>query len=296
MTTTIYLTSSSGEDNNDPTDTVGIYDDWHGRWVYPMQTDPHRVQAAYREVAQACEIEKSRAEKWAVANDTLLLDRVLKRIDRDTDRILDLGCCGWPWITNYLHTEGYNVVGVDMHDDQWVEHNLVKELGVDLIQYDGQQLPFNLGAFDCVLMFGVLEHVGVWKNDTEKYPEPNARITRDRRTVLQEVNRVLDEDGLLYLTKFPNTYGRDKLLLRLFRGHMGHRNSERARPIYLKNLVGEQFDVTEFFVNGLLPNKVFPEVESHTLPIAYARFNSVLSNTPVLREVGQNYCLLATPR
>jgi len=254
------------------------------------------VTQAYREVADQCELDSPRAMPWAAANDVLLLDQVLSDVNLGNDRILDFGCCGWPWITNYLDRLGHNVVGVDVAKPHWFEHDVATELDLQLIGYDGERLPLNDNAFDLVLMFGVLEHVGVWKTDEQKYQERTTAVTDHRRQVLAETERVLNPDGTLYVTKFPNVYGRDKLLAGLLGSDPGHLDSERARPGYLRGLIGERFDIKTVFANGLLPHRIPLETPLAALPLLYAKLDGILSNIPILGQVAQNYCLTATPR
>jgi len=59
-----------------------------------------RLQQAYSEVADTCDIETDRHKPWASTADAFLLNKVLGDINKK-DRILDLGCCGYPWITNF---------------------------------------------------------------------------------------------------------------------------------------------------------------------------------------------------
>lgn len=258
--------------------------------------DGRTVQQAYSEVADTCGIENARHKPWASTSDSALLNKVLKRIDKENDRILDLGCCGYPWITNFLHREGYNVVGIDIHKPHWHDNNLVENLGVPLVAYDGENIPFSRDSFDLVLMFGVLEHVGVWKSEEDKYQELVPDITRHRQTVLNEVHRVISNTGKLYITKFPNEFGRDKYIQKIISGNIGHLNSERARPQYLRNLIGEKFEIGSMFTNGLLPHRIPTGTPSYLLPSLYAKFNHLLSNLPILEEIAQNYCIIATPR
>lgn len=139
-------------------------------------------------------------------------------------------------------------------------------------------------------MFGVLEHVGVWGNDGEKYDEPNEGIWEHRRAVLSEANRTLSPSGTLLLTKFPNRYGRDKL-----QPGEGHLNSERTRPTKLINEVERYFHVKEFWCNGLLPHRIPFEAPFDSLPRAYTHLDHKLSNFPVISQIAQNYCLIADP-
>jgi ubiquinone/menaquinone biosynthesis C-methylase UbiE len=252
-----------------------------------------RVQKAYAEVANACNIKTARSKPWASTNDAILLKDALKDIDKDDDKILDLGCCGWPWITNFLYQEGYNVVGADIHKPHWHEHKIADNLGLPLVAYDGKRLPFDKNSFDLVLMFGVLEHIGVWKDDDKKYQKRVPETTEHRETILREVRRILSNNSILYVTKFPNTYGRDKLIGKML-GDIGHLDSERARPKYLHSLFKEKFDTHSIFLDGLLPHRVPLGSPSFHIPYVYAKSDKHLSNLPFLKQFAQNYCIIAT--
>lgn len=145
-------------------------------------------------------------------------------------------------------------------------------------------------------MFGVLEHVSVWKNDGEKYRERVPETTEHRRIVLNEVSRVLTENGALYITRFPNTFGWGKYIIRPITGNIGHLNSERARPNYLNNLINDIFEIECFFSDGLLPHHIPLSAPSFLLPLLYAHTGLFLSNLPILRQIAQNYCIIANPR
>jgi len=252
-----------------------------------------RVQRAYAEVANTCDIKTARHKPWASTNDAILLREALKNIHKEEDdRILDLGCCGWPWITNFLYQEGYDVVGADIHKPHWHKHKIVDNLGLPLVPYDGKNLPFSENSFDLVLMFGVLEHIGVWKDNDEKYQKRAPETTEHRKTVLREVRRILSNDGVLYITKFPNTYGRDKLIGKMV-GDIGHLDSERARPKYLHNLIGEKFSIDSIFSDGLLPHRIPFGSPSFYIPYVYAKSDKYLSNFPLLKQLAQNYCVVA---
>ncbi|WP_436908912.1 class I SAM-dependent methyltransferase [Halosimplex marinum] len=262
-----------------------------------MTTDlTRRIQQSYQEVADACGIENARHQSFASANDAILLEKVLKNVESEGGRVLDLGCCGYPWVTNFLRNEGYEVVGTDVYKPTWYDKDLVGKLGVPLVAYDGHDLPFKAGSFDLVLMFGVLEHVGVWKTSEEKYRECNPEVTKHRRDVLDEVQRVLSDEGVLYITKFPNTHGRDKYLSKMINGDIGHLNSERARPEYLRDLIGESFEIRSFFADGLLPHRIPFDLPFSSVPNTYSKVDKLLSNAPLLKEFAQNYCVIATPR
>jgi len=252
-----------------------------------------RLQRSYLEISERFGVGTSRSKPWPVANDALLLEPALSNIDRKTDRVLDFGCSGWPWITNHLRRMDYDVVGLDIRKSEWFEQPPDGRLDLPLVAYDGHRIPMAADSFDAVLLFGVLEHVGVWRDDGAKYRELNEDITEHRRAILSEIDRILAPGGMFYLTKFPNLYGRDKLTSRIRGGREGHLDSERGRPSYLRDLLSEWFSVERIFANGLLPLRVPLATDSLTPARWYATANHTMSNLPGLYRVAQNYCAIA---
>jgi SAM-dependent methyltransferase len=253
-------------------------------------TNVGQIKDAYNRVASTTGDNSSRQHSWSVARDGAALDRILPNVSKD-DLIVDLGCCGIPWVTTYLEQAGYNVVGIDMPKSRWKDHSLNQELNLDLVAYDGMNIPLEDNSASLVLMFGVLEHVGVWKNSTQKYQQLNSSITSHRQTVLSEAARILEPNGTLSVTKFPNRYGLDKVYL-LGGGHL---NSERTRENEFRALLSEMFDVQEISRNGLLPYRLPWDSPSEDIAVMYTRFDGFLSSLPLFKEVAQSYCAIARP-
>jgi len=76
-------------------------------------------------------------------------------------------------------------------------------------------------------------------------------------------------------------------------GDIGHLDSERARPKYLHNLVGEKFSIDSIFSDGLLPHRIPFGSPSFYIPYVYAKSDKYLSNFPLLKQLAQNYCVVA---
>lgn len=255
-----------------------------------MTTDPTQIKDAYNKVAAATGDNRARQSSWCVARDKHPLDGVLPKVEKD-DLIVDFGCCGIPWVTTYLEQAGYNVVGVDVPKDRWSDHSLSQEVNLDLVAYDGHNVPIEDNSASVVLMFGVLEHVGVWKDTGEKYQHPNPAIASHRREVLREADRILKPNGVLSVTKYPNRYGLDKLYLM----GGGHLDSERTREGELRELLSERFSVQKVRRDGILPYRLPWDAPSESIAAAYARLNRTASNLPLLRKVAQSFTAIATP-
>lgn len=108
----------------------------------------------------------------------------LSRYLNQKARILDYGC-GYGRILEQLVTVGYsNAVGTDFSESM-VKRCRLMIPHVDLIQNDGESLPFKDRTFDAVIMFSVLTCV----------PRDE-----DQRALVTGVFRVLRPGGLLYLS------------------------------------------------------------------------------------------------
>lgn len=77
-------------------------------------------------------------------------------------RVADLGC-GSGAFTELLRREGYQATGVDI-SPKLVALGKSKYPGLDLIEGDVEQLPFESGGFDGVLLSGLVHH----------FPDPRA--------------------------------------------------------------------------------------------------------------------------
>lgn len=199
--------------------------------------DIRRIQQSYQNAASACSVNSSQTDPLHAANNLLLLNRILSRVTKGEDRILDLGCSSCAWTTNYLNDIGYETIGVEVDNRSLIDNELSTKLDIPLVNYDGYDLPFVSDSFDLVLMFGVLEHVGVVKENGQKYNRMTDEVTPHRKQLLDEVQRVLREDGALYITRYPNLYCRNAVISKLINRRVGHLDSERARPRYLKKPV-----------------------------------------------------------
>lgn len=205
---------------------------------------------------------------------------------------MDFGCCGLPWITAYLEDAGYNVVGIDVPKPRWRDYSLNPKLNIDLVEYDGHNVPLSDGCASLVLMFGVLEHVGVWKDSGKKYAEPNEQIQTHRREVLEEISRITGQDGSLLVTKFPNKHGLDKLYL----PDGGHLNSERTTESKLRDLLSNSFTVESVFQTGFIPYRLPWDAPTNTVARVFAQVDGTLSSTYPFSAVAQSYGAVATPK
>lgn len=164
-------------------------------------------------------------------------------------KILDFGC-GMGEITLALSKCQHCVVGID------VEYNPEsKFLGQEEKQgklwsslkrksscleysfYDGKNLPFLDKSFDCVVAYAVIEHIS---------PE-------DLNYILEEINRILKDKGILFIFKCPRKKSYAEHLSKLFKLSPHRLLTEKA----LKELLEKNhFDIlvfgrTDFIISGL---------------------------------------------
>ncbi|MBP1911658.1 class I SAM-dependent methyltransferase [Thermococcus stetteri] len=102
-------------------------------------------------------------------------------------KILDLGC-GMGEFATFLSVLGYNVVGVDMDEEQLRLAKILKDENrakAKFINADATRLPFGDKEFNIIICFDVFEHV------------------EDLLPICTEMRRVLKDDGVVFL-RFPN--------------------------------------------------------------------------------------------
>lgn len=93
-------------------------------------------------------------------------------------RILDAGCGGGGYV-NYLSSNGYEAVGVDVHSD-FLDHGAKRGVKGTFYQADlTSHLPFEDKHFDTTMCFDVLEHV-----DDRVAIRELSRVTRHRLIII----------------------------------------------------------------------------------------------------------------
>jgi len=134
-------------------------------------------RARYDGVAEWYDRELATGERAAVPRDT-----VLRLLGNGRGRLLDVGC-GTGSHTVVLAEPGWDAVGVDISEDQL---RLARERGVEVVQADASDLPFEDSSFDAV--------VSMWTHtDVE-----------DFAALVREVGRVLRPDGpFVYVGAHP---------------------------------------------------------------------------------------------
>lgn len=115
-----------------------------------------------------------------------LLKAIVKGTPSGGDsRILDLGCGFGVYSIELAHRGTANIIAADLDRQRVLAARRTAQdldLPCQFIVADAQHLPFQAGVFDSVLFTEVLEHIP------------------DDKGALQEVSRVLDESGNVYLS------------------------------------------------------------------------------------------------
>src|SRR5690348_2483413 len=135
------------------------------------------AQARYDEVADWYDAEFATSELGASARGI-----VLRLLGDGPGRLLDVGCGGGAHAVE-LASRGWSVTGVDVSADQL---ELARARGVDVVEADAAELPFEGASFDAAV--SMFTHTDV----------------DDFAAVLREVARVLRPDGrFVYLGVHP---------------------------------------------------------------------------------------------
>lgn len=182
-------------------------------------------------------------------------------------RVADLGC-GSGAFTHLLQGVGYQAVGVDI-SPKLVALGRSKYPGLELIEGDVENLPFDPASFDGMLLSGVVHH----------FPDP--------RRFAAEVFRVLRPGGR-FMAFDPN---RANPFMWLYRDHSSPFYSpigvtENERPVLASEIAGifekAGFRVNTDYLAGLAYRYVASARASALLPI-YNLIDSTVFNLPLMR-------------
>jgi len=170
------------------------------------------------------------------------LSRVLlEKNNKNTNeiKILDWGC-GKGQISYLLKKQGFSVTSCDRNiasDDSAFGQvtPIIDDHKIDVIPLnDPIALPFGEGEIDCVVSFGVLEHV---PHDLES---------------LKEIHRVLKTGGLLYISFLPNALSWTQAFAHLGGDHYHDR-------LYWKKDVQALAAASQFQVESVWLGQLFPK-------------------------------------
>jgi SAM-dependent methyltransferase len=157
--------------------------------------------------------------------------------------VLDWGC-GKGHIAYLLTRRGFRVTACDTRvsrDDSAFGQStpIIDEQGISVTPLDDPvKLPFESASFDCVVSFGVLEHVA------------------DDLGSLKEIRRVLRPGGLFYVTFLPYALSWTQVLARLRGNNYHDRLYWRRRVHHLATV--SRFSVRALWFGQLLPKNSVP--------------------------------------
>jgi SAM-dependent methyltransferase len=184
-------------------------------------------------------------------------------------RVADLGC-GSGVFTELLRQRGYRSVGLDI-SPKLVALGRHKYPGLELIEGDAENLPFDDASLDGVLLSGLVHH----------FPDP--------RRLASEVKRVL-KDGGRFVAFDPN---RMNPFMWLYRDHASPFYSsvgvtENERPVLASRVAdifrAEGFRVQTDYLAGLAYRYVASRRTRVLLPV-YNFIDNVVFNLAVMRAL-----------
>jgi ubiquinone/menaquinone biosynthesis C-methylase UbiE len=208
---------------------------------------------------------------------------IVARIAADApERILDWGC-GWGQITHLLREQGLHVKAFDYRPEAARQglQPLERYPAIEAyISHDPVKLPFDDGSFDAVLSLGVLEHVA--------HPDES----------LEELKRVLEAGGTLYVYKLPNRYSYLEKIAKVAGLYYHGANPDDA--VYTKrsavSLVRTHgFEVREFNRANMLPLTLNSKLATKAAGAIWAA-NRGLAQVPGVNLLATNLELVATAR
>lgn len=195
-------------------------------------------------------------------------------------RVLDWGC-GWGQITKMLKTSGLRVTAFDYREDLETDGVYPLDRFPDIEAYlssDPVNLPFEDKSFDVVLSCGVLEHVF----------DPDAS--------LNELRRVLQPWGKLYVFKLPNKYSYLEAIARrlglYYHGKLPYDKvyNKRSASILLER---HGFQIEELWRSNMLPLTLQGRIATRMTEVIW-RINSLLDRIWPLNLIATNLNLIAT--
>ncbi len=143
--------------------------------VYAISNDP--VDEIVRDYVDMVDPEYVAEEKGRRRQAQIIL-RFLSQF-KSGGKMLDIGC-GPGFFLAEAKAQGWRVQGVDLSG--WAKETARERFGIDVFQGDLAQARFADKSFDAVVMNDVIEHL------------------EDPKAALQEIRRILKNDGILYVS------------------------------------------------------------------------------------------------
>lgn len=237
-----------------------------------MPQDPVLARAAKRDRGGDVHLRAvPQLREYEVAVDRIVADR--------PQRLLDWGC-GFGQLSSMLRARGLDVTSFDWHPgvDEITVRPLERYPEVEAtFSPDPVALPYDDDSFDAVLSMGVLEHV------------------HDPEGSLDEIHRVLQPGGRLYVYKLPNRFSYlEKIAKRA--GLYWHGMLEHDRvytPSTARALVERHgFDVEQVGLANMLPLTLTSPAVNRAGDAIWSA-NRALTRVPGLKRAATNVELIA---
>lgn len=184
-------------------------------------------------------------------------------------KILDWGC-GKGHITFLMEKLGANPISCDLAaptpDSSFGQATPLLQHLRRSVQplHHSYQLPYETSSIDVVLSFGVLEHV----------PEDGKS--------LQEINRILSEQGLLFVFFLPYTFSWTQYLAH----RLGNYYHDR---LYSKRLVNQLLVQSNFKLLDLWHRQIFPKNRfNYPSPLMFERLDQLITTYTPLKYFATN--------
>lgn len=151
--------------------------------LYTMENEEEKVSAIYDIYHEENRLNRSQSTKVEFITTTKYIEEVLE----PGDKILDLGA-GTGVYSLYFAEKGYNITAVELADRniQIFREGIMPHMSINLVHGNALDLSFiEDSSMDVVLLFGPLYHLSK---------------KEDRDSCIQEANRVLKDDGKLFVS------------------------------------------------------------------------------------------------
>lgn len=203
--------------------------------------------------------------KFSVRNYLRIAEEIASYLSKNAE-VLDWGC-GYGHMALFLEQLGYKVTPYDIRDISQSKKFLKTFNIKPYVHSDPVYLPFQNESFDAVLSCGALEHVP------------------DKSKSLSELNRVLKQNGYLFIYMLPNAFSVAELRSK-FIGRSSHPNKFTFKSTK-KILEQNNFKVVAAKRGNILPKclKSLPPRIQNSLRKFYENYEACLSLEKALLSI-----------
>lgn len=178
---------------------IPSFADGPSAWQFPLSASSEKILEAAARIGwrESLKEKPSTTTKWIQGSERF----PIAMLASPKGSVLDAGC-GWGGLSFWLAREFDHVYALDLQLDGLrfidIRSNQENVSNITTVQGDLFSLPFSIGSLDVVILNGVLEWVGTFREDRG----PKAL----QEMALQEVARALKPEGTLYVA-IENRYG-----------------------------------------------------------------------------------------